>query len=87
MPPNGVSAFEINGVLTATMPVSNASEVLFASSIEAVHTYAAKPATWLFAFFTTSSKFLNVNKGVNGPKGSSFIILKSSFTLSNTVGS
>ena len=28
----------LNGELTATIPVSSASEVLFASSIEAVHT-------------------------------------------------
>ena len=34
MPPNGVSAFEIKGVLTATIPVSNASDVLLANSIE-----------------------------------------------------
>ena len=44
MPPNGVSALEINGVLTATIPVSSASEVLLASSKELVQTYAAKPA-------------------------------------------
>ena len=38
IPPNGVSAFEIKGVLTATIPVSNASEVLLANSIELVQT-------------------------------------------------
>ena len=40
-----------------------------------------------FKDLSSSSNFLNVNKGVNGPKGSCVIILKSSPTLSNTVGS
>ena len=70
MPPNGVSAFEINGVLTATIPVSRASEVLLANSIELVQTYPAKPADWLLAFLITSSKLLKVNIGVKGPNGS-----------------
>ena len=37
--------------------------------------------------YTHSSKDLNVNMGTSGPKGSSFMIVKLSFTSSNIVGS
>ena len=52
IPPNGVSAFEINGVLIATIPVSKASEVLLANSMEKAYKASEQLQTGVVAVNT-----------------------------------